>query len=160
MLKTVIAALALSAGAVMVSTAAPAFASTGARTLTIGPQITVTVSCPADKHAVDHDGQLGCVSDDKYRTADDKQDRAAADKHGAADDKHRHADHKSWADRHAKPKPKPAAKPAVTVVNPPLAQAPWQQWPLEHEYGWQGSTSPGQYWHDGYDSGHHWGPWA
>ena len=145
MLKTVIAALALSAGAVVVSTAAPAFASTGARTLTIGPQITVTVSCPADEHAVDHDGKLGCAGDETYR---------------AAADKHRHSDHKSWADRHAKPKPRPTAKPAAPVVNPPVAQAPWQEWPLQHEYGWQGGSYSGQSWHDGYDSGHHWRPWV
>jgi hypothetical protein len=142
MLKTVIAALALSAGAVVVSTAAPAFASTSARTLTIGPQITVTVSCPADEHAVDHDGKLGCARDETYR---------------AADDKHRHSDRKSWAHHHAKPKP--AAKPTVTVANPPVAQAPWQEWPLQHAYGWQGGSGPAQSWHNGY-SGYRWRPWV
>jgi hypothetical protein len=130
MLKTVIAALALSAGAVVVSTAAPAFASTGARTLTIGPQITVTVSCPTDEHAVDHDGQLSCVSDVT-----------------------RHAEHK--ARHHAKAKAKPAAKPATTV-NPPVAQAPWQQWPLQHQFGW-GDSRP--FWQHGYGWAHNWHSW-
>jgi hypothetical protein len=134
MLKTVITVLALSAGAVVVSTAAPAFASTGARTLTIGPQITVTVACPVDEHAVDHDGQLSCVSDVTRR-----------DEH-----KTRH---------HAKAKAKPAAKPATTV-NPPVALPPWQQWPLQHQFGWGYS---GPFWHDGYDgynSAHHWHSWV
>jgi hypothetical protein len=135
MLKTVITALALSAGAVVVSTAAPAFASTGARTLTIGPQITVTVSCPVDEHAVDHDGQLSCVSDDTYR---------------ATDDKYRHK-----ARHHAKAKA--AVKPAASPANPPAALPPWQQWPLQHQFGW-GYTGP--FWHDGYGLAHHWHSWV
>jgi len=130
MLKTVIAALTLSAGAVVVSTAAPAFASTGARTLTIGPQITVTVSCPAHEHAVDHDGQLSCVSDVT-----------------------RHDEHK--ARHHAKTKAKPAAKPATTS-NPPVALPPWQRWPLQHQFGWGDS---GPLWHDGYGWVHNWHSW-
>jgi hypothetical protein len=137
MLKTVIAALALSAGAVMVSTAAPAFASTGARTLTIGPQITVTVTCPVGEHAVDHNGQLSCVSDETYR---------------AAEEKHQHQEHK--ARHHAKAKP--AAKPTAKDSNPPVALPPWQQWPLQHQFGW---GPDGQPWHDGYGFAHHWQSW-
>jgi hypothetical protein len=70
MLKTTIAALTVSAAAVLTAlTAAPSFAATSTPPLVIGPQVTITVSCTKDHHAVDHSGKLSCVRDKKHHKA-------------------------------------------------------------------------------------------
>jgi hypothetical protein len=79
MLKPVIATLAVSAAALLSTvTATPSFAATTAATaatattnvpLVIGPQVTITVSCPKDHHAVDHSGQLSCARDRRHHKA-------------------------------------------------------------------------------------------
>jgi hypothetical protein len=67
MLKSAIAALAVSAAAVFSAvTATPSFAATTTEPLVIGPQVTITVSCTKDHHAVDHSGKLSCVRDKKH----------------------------------------------------------------------------------------------
>jgi hypothetical protein len=70
MLKPVIAALAVSAAALLSTvTATPSFAATTNLPLVIGPQVTITVSCPKDHHAVDHSGQLSCARDRRHHKA-------------------------------------------------------------------------------------------
>jgi hypothetical protein len=71
MFKTAIATLAVSAATLLTFglstvTATPSFAATTAEPLVIGPQVTITVSCPKDHHAVDHSGKLSCVRDKKH----------------------------------------------------------------------------------------------
>jgi hypothetical protein len=67
MLKSAIVALAVSAAALFSAvTATPSFAATTAEPLVIGPQVTITVSCPKDHHAVDHSGKLSCARDKKH----------------------------------------------------------------------------------------------
>jgi hypothetical protein len=67
MLKSAIAALSVTAGAlVSVVTATPSFAATTSGSLVIGPQVTITVSCPKDHHAVDHSGELSCAWDHRH----------------------------------------------------------------------------------------------
>jgi hypothetical protein len=121
MLKAVIAALALSAAATAVSVA-PAFAAAG------GPQITVTVSCPKDYHAADHDGQLSCA-----------RDKVA-----------RHADHK------ARTEPKPAAAPVPAASPVAIPWHPWHQWPMERDYGWHGVYE--HFWPLGWQRAMSWNP--
>jgi hypothetical protein len=67
MLKSAIATLTVGAGALLsVVTAAPSFAATTNGSLVIGPQVTITVSCPRDHHAVDHSGKLSCARDRRH----------------------------------------------------------------------------------------------
>jgi hypothetical protein len=84
MLKSSIAALAVSATALLTFglstvTATPSFAATTTEPLVIGPQVTITVSCPRDHHAVDHSGKLSCERDKKHhRTAKPPTAKAAS----------------------------------------------------------------------------------
>jgi hypothetical protein len=67
MLKSAIATLAVSAAALFFAvTATPSFAAATTKPLVIGPQVTITVSCPKDHHAVDHSGKLSCARDKKH----------------------------------------------------------------------------------------------
>jgi hypothetical protein len=67
MLKSALAALTVTAAALLSTvTATPSFAATTTEPLVIGPQVTITVSCPKDHHVVDHFGQLSCLRDRKH----------------------------------------------------------------------------------------------
>jgi hypothetical protein len=71
MFKTAIVTVAVSAATLLTFglstlTATPSFAATTVEPLVIGPQVTITVSCPKDHHAVDHSGELSCVRDKKH----------------------------------------------------------------------------------------------
>jgi hypothetical protein len=71
MFKTAIATVAVSAATLLTFglstlTATPSFAATTAEPLVLGSQVTITVSCPKDHHAVDHSDELSCVRDKKH----------------------------------------------------------------------------------------------
>ncbi|HEY1624287.1 MAG TPA: hypothetical protein VGG16_10865 [Streptosporangiaceae bacterium] len=71
MLKSAIATLAVSAATLLTFglstlTATPSFAATTNKPLVLGPQVTITVSCTKDHHAVDHSGKLSCVRDKRH----------------------------------------------------------------------------------------------
>jgi hypothetical protein len=84
MLKSAIAALTVSAAALLSAvTASPSFASTTTEPLVIGPQVTITVSCPRYHHAVDHEGQLSCVDDQRHHKAVVKKTTKATPQHTA-----------------------------------------------------------------------------
>jgi hypothetical protein len=127
MLKTAIATLTLGVAALLTTvTATPAFAATittaTAQTLVLGPQVTITVSCPKHDHAVDHSDQLSCLRDKTHH----KVTKPAA-----------------------KPDTKVAAKPASTT--PAAAPVQWSRtgafgsW--HHWSHWYHHGSPCYYWH-------------
>jgi hypothetical protein len=96
MRKSALAALAVSAAALFSSVmATPSFAATTTKPLVIGSQVTITVSCPKDHHAVDRSGKLSCVLDKK------KHHKAKpAPKPAPAPQRHRCWSHHDWADNY------------------------------------------------------------
>jgi hypothetical protein len=180
MSKVAIATLSLSAAALFTAlTAAPSFAATGSvadHPLVIGPQVTITVSCPKDHHAVDHSGQLTCVQDNPRDTLrdtprnnrrDNQRDNARdnqRDNQSARDNDRVDVRGRVWHKRHhkfAKQAAKTATKPVTTTPTVQPTPTPWsnigalggwQQWSSWDRYGWFGS--PTCCWHRGYN--HNW----
>lgn len=138
MLKSVIAALAVSAAALFsIVMATPSFASTAATTdkpLVIGPHVTITVSCAKGHHAVARSGTLSCVLDKKkHKTINHKTSKHKAAKHITSKPK--------TAVQATTPKsiaPKPAI-PAPAIPPRPGALGPWH-------YCWHHSAGPAGYW--------------
>jgi hypothetical protein len=164
MFKSAIATLSLSTAALFTAlTAAPSFAATGSVTdhpLVIGPQVTITVSCPKYHHAVDHSGQLSCVRDvprdvprDSARNVprDNLRDNARDNLRDTQRDNAWHKRHHKWARQAART----VTKPITPIVQPTPTPWPnndalgaWQQWSSWDRYGW--FASPAHCWHGGF----------
>jgi hypothetical protein len=140
MLKSAIAALTVGAAALLSAvTAAPSFASTTTEPLVIGPQVTITVSCPRYHHAVDHEGQLSCAHDRQHHKAADKAGVKAGVKGGV----------------------KEATKPATTTAPQQSALAPWhhcRHWNHWADNHWADNHgAAGNNWGDNNSGDNNWG---